>query len=149
MKYKPKTDASDVYIGAPTHCANCGVEIKTEFFDAAIGGKRPWGNFCRNCFSELGCQLGTGRGQHYIKVGDEFQRALSDLEENIYYDDLQRPYDERLELFQESIEEYAYESGVRNRSVLIAQALQDARDLAIDRQIAVKFIDAEFFNPTN
>lgn len=46
-------------------CQICQRPFLSMMYDCAIGRSGPWGNICRNCFLELGCSLGLGRGQEY------------------------------------------------------------------------------------
>lgn len=48
--------------------------IVDEFVDGAtVYG--PWANMCMRCFREHGRGLGTGRGQHYRKVGQVWTKV--------------------------------------------------------------------------
>ena len=54
--------------GIPEKCDLCGKKIRGSekvFYDAAISENGPWGNICSSCFSEIGGQLGLGKGQKY------------------------------------------------------------------------------------
>jgi len=61
----------------PTNCELCYAQITTVFYDAAtIPG--PWAIMCPSCFVRNKGQLGTGRGQKYLKRGDEFIKVIKE-----------------------------------------------------------------------
>jgi hypothetical protein len=51
--------------GSVTCCDNCQSKFGTVMYDAKT--YRGWGNLCHNCFTNLGCKLGTGLGQKYSR----------------------------------------------------------------------------------
>lgn len=51
-------------------CDLCQKDAKDTFYDAFVPRYRTWGNLCRDCFSDEGCNLGTGRGQRYSRQPD-------------------------------------------------------------------------------
>jgi hypothetical protein len=56
---------------APTECDVCHNYIDTDFVD----GRSKWGswaNMCLACHSMVGVGLGTGMGQRYERMGDEW-----------------------------------------------------------------------------
>jgi len=61
------------YKGAPRICNACTSPFGKVMYDAST--KRGWGNFCQDCFDELGCSLGIGRGQKYHLKDGEFWKV--------------------------------------------------------------------------
>ena len=55
----------------PETCNICKKPIKDQFIDGntVLGS---WANMCPDCHGEFGTGLGTGRGQHYKRMGREF-----------------------------------------------------------------------------
>ena len=57
-----------MYAMVPNNCQVCDSKLETEAYDAkvlfeAFYGR--WGWFCRGCFKDNLCRLGTGYGQRY------------------------------------------------------------------------------------
>lgn len=49
-----------------------GEPITNEFFDARVPGDGRWAILLPATFQRLGCSVGTGLGQRYKKMGDQF-----------------------------------------------------------------------------
>lgn len=55
----------------PQACQICNTPLTTQFVDGAtVFGS--WAYMCKECHSDNGYGLGTGRGQLYIKKGNQF-----------------------------------------------------------------------------
>lgn len=55
----------------PSHCDVC--QRLSNELKVMIDGKTQmgqWGYLCENCHKEVGCGLGTGKGQKYAKQPD-------------------------------------------------------------------------------
>jgi len=55
----------------PEVCDICGIKITDIFYDGRTY-YGPWANMCPTCFKENGVGLGTGSGQLWGKVNNEF-----------------------------------------------------------------------------
>jgi hypothetical protein len=55
----------------PATCDICDAELTNIFIDGRTR-MGPWGCLCITCHASHGVGLGTGRGQKYIKQGDDF-----------------------------------------------------------------------------
>ena len=54
------------YAHTPKECDICHTPIVDTFVDGkTVYG--PWANMCIPCHIDVGCGLGTGRGQRYVK----------------------------------------------------------------------------------
>lgn len=62
------------YIDPPTCCQLCNRAFKRDeedngravMFDARHPRFGSWASLCKGCFEDVGCQLGTGKGQKYV-----------------------------------------------------------------------------------
>jgi len=66
------------WVGRVTICNCCNGDFGNTMYDARMPRIGVWGNFCQDCFDELGCSLGTGNGQKYTyedATGDWIQVA--------------------------------------------------------------------------
>lgn len=59
----------------PANCDLCPTAIDDKFYDARVPGDGRWGCLCPKCFRDLGCSVGTGRGQEYTRVNDRFVKT--------------------------------------------------------------------------
>jgi len=64
--------AKVVWVGEPpTRCDICGKRIKNIFIDGKTR-MGPWAFMCPECHRRFGVGLGVGRGQKYVKNGEEW-----------------------------------------------------------------------------
>lgn len=58
------------FVNPPTACDVCGLTITSSFYDAKTRAG-PWAHMCPSCWKGLSVgKLGTGYGQHYLKLPD-------------------------------------------------------------------------------
>ena len=62
------------YTNPPKQCDLCNKQIQNEFVDGKTQ-MGPWANMCQPCHTKYGVGLGTGRGQKYKKVGEDFEKV--------------------------------------------------------------------------
>lgn len=58
--------ADQYYASDITQCDNCGQPLGLLMFDVAVP-RASWANLCSTCFATLGCRVGPGFGQMYVK----------------------------------------------------------------------------------
>lgn len=58
----------------PTECQICDTPIGDDIIDGVVVGA-GWAYMCPTCHGKVGTGLGTGRGQRYKRVGEEFVKT--------------------------------------------------------------------------
>ena len=69
-----KTDVKKWLGSTPTNCDLCKAPIDNTFVD----GKTcygPWAIMCITCHTQVGCGLGTGKGQKYEKQREDWVKV--------------------------------------------------------------------------
>jgi hypothetical protein len=69
-----KQEFVKVSISPPDTCQICNFSgLDTEAFDSAT--RFGWGWICKNCYKKYGYGLGTGKGQQYRKLGNDWYKV--------------------------------------------------------------------------
>lgn len=64
-------DKRSVEVNVIPPCDLCVDTLTPAYADARLPHHGMWANVCAKHFTKEGCELGTGKGQMYIKAGTE------------------------------------------------------------------------------